>query len=70
MSVLKKGPAQKLNLQDMTANKLIVMHTAEGASRVQQEDQAVQMSMKSSHQTSNQEKKGFGARNETSFLSN
>ena len=55
MSVLKKL-AQKLNLQDMTANKLITIHIGEGASGIQQGDQAARMSTKSSHQNSNQKK--------------
>jgi len=55
MSLLKKLE-QKLNLQDMTANKLITIHMGEGTSGIQQGDQVTQMSPKSSHQNSNQKK--------------
>lgn len=55
MFVLKKL-AQKLNLQDMTANKLITIHMGEGTNGLQQGDQVAQMSTKSSHQNSNQKK--------------
>lgn len=55
MSVLQKL-AQKLNLQDMTANKLITIHMGEGTSGIQQGDQVAQMSTKSPHQNSNEKK--------------
>lgn len=59
MSVLKKKQknkknlGQKLNLQDMTANKLITIHMGEGTSRIQQGDQVAQMSTKYSYKNSN-----------------
>lgn len=65
MSVLKKL-AQKLNLQDMTANKLITIHTGEGTSGIQHGDQVAQMSTKSSHQNRNQ-KKGLEPVTEPAF---
>lgn len=52
----EKQLAQKLNLQDMTANKLITIHMGKGTRGIQQGDQEAQMSTKSSHQNSNQKK--------------
>lgn len=47
---------QKLNLQDMTANKFITIHTGEGASGINHGDLIAQMSTKSPHQNSKQNK--------------
>lgn len=58
MSVLQKRKtkqlAQKLNLQDMTANKLIIIHMGKG--QAGQETKVPQMSTMFSHQNSNQKK--------------
>lgn len=47
---------QKLNLQDMTANIFITIHTGEGKSGINHRDLIAQMSTKSPHQNIKQKK--------------